>query len=239
MESPGLRHLLLEIIAAAREREHEFLALCDDSPPPEPGLSTVKDPLAHLTAWRLNVAQLLDSGRTGTEAPRMDEDVQASNARVYAANKDKAAELVKSNARAAYDRLEAAIAACSEEDLLKAHPRPRSTGVALWQTVPGHAHPLAEHLMFWHLDRGNEEAAEAAQLWVHGLDRAQFPEPKAVAASMYDLGCFYVHIGREDEALLRFKLALELDPSLKKLAQTDPGLERIRNHPELAALFAQ
>jgi len=239
VESPGLRHLLLEIIAAAREREHEFLALCDDSPPPEPGLSTVKDPLAHLTAWRLNVAQLLDSGRTGTEAPRMDEDVQASNARVYAANKDKAAELVKSNARAAYDRLEAAIAACSEEDLLKAHPRPRSTGVALWQTVPGHAHPLAEHLMFWHLDRGNEEAAEAAQLWVHGLDRAQFPEPKAVAASMYDLGCFYVHIGREDEALLRFKLALELDPSLKKLAQTDPGLERIRNHPELAALFAQ
>jgi tetratricopeptide (TPR) repeat protein len=239
VESPGLRHLLLEIIAAAREREHEFLALCDDSPPPEPGLSTVKDPLAHLTAWRLNVAQLLDSGRTGTEAPRMDEDVQASNARVYAANKDKAAELVKSNARAAYDRLEAAIAACSEEDLLKPHPRPRSTGVALWQTVPGHAHPLAEHLMFWHLDRGNEEAAEAAQLWVHGLDRAQFPEPKAVAASMYDLGCFYVHIGREDEALLRFKLALELDPSLKKLAQTDPGLERIRNHPELAALFAQ
>jgi tetratricopeptide (TPR) repeat protein len=239
VESPGLRHLLLEIIAAAREREHEFLALCDDSPPPEPGLSTVKDPLAHLTAWRLNVAQLLDSGRTGTEAPRMDEDVQASNARVYAANKDKAAELVKSNARAAYDRLEAAIAACSEEDLLKPHPRPRSTGVALWQTVPGHAHPLAEHLMFWHLDRGNEEAAEAAQLWVHGLDRAQFPEPKAVAASTYDLGCFYVHIGREDEALLRFKLALELDPSLKKLAQTDPGLERIRNHPELAALFAQ
>jgi hypothetical protein len=165
----------------------------------------------------------------------MDEDARASNARVYAANKDKTAEVVKSNARAAYDRLEAAIA----EDLLKPHPRPRSAVVALWQTVPGHAHHLAEHLMFWHLDRGNEEAAEAAQLWVHGLDRAQFPEPKAVAASTYGLGCFYVHIGREDEALLRFKFAFELDPSLKKLAQTDRGLERIRNHPELAALLAQ
>jgi tetratricopeptide (TPR) repeat protein len=234
-----LRQLLVEFIAAAREREHEFLALCDDSPPPEPGAWTVKDHLAHLTAWRINVAQLLDSARTGTEAPRMDEDVQASNARVYTANKDKTAEVVKSNARAAYTRLEAAIAACSDEDLLKPHPRPRSPGIALWQTVPGHVHHLAEHLMFWHLDQGNEEAAEAAQLWVHGLDRAQFLEPKAVAASTYDLGCFYVHIGREDEALFRFKLAFELDPSLKKLAQTDPGLERIRNHSELTALLAQ
>ena len=168
MESPGLRQLLLETIAAAREREHEFLALCDDSPP-EPGLWTVKDHLAHLTAWRIMVGVLLDSGRTGPEAPRMDEDVQASNARVYAANKDKTADVVKSNARAAYDRLEAAIAACSDEDLLKPHPRPRSAGVALWQTAPGHVHHLAEHLMFWHLEQGNEEAAEAAQLWVHGL----------------------------------------------------------------------
>jgi len=239
VESPGLRRLLLEIIAAAREREHEFLALCDDSPPPEPGLWTVKDHLAHLTAWRINVAQLLDSGRTGTEPPRMDEDVQVSNARVYAANKDQTAEVVKANARAAYDRLETAIAACSNEDLLKPHPLPRSAGAALSRTVPGHVHHLAEHLMFWHLEQGNEEAAEAAQLWVHGLDRAQFPEPKAVAASTYDLGSFYAHIGREDEALHRFKLAFELDPSLKKRAQTDPDLERIANHPELAALLAQ
>jgi Protein of unknown function (DUF1706) len=153
VESPQLRQLLLETIAAARERKREFLALCDDSPPSEPGLWTVKDHLAHLTAWRINLAQLLDAGRTGTEAPRMDDDVQASNARVYAANKDKTAEAVKSNARAAYDRLEAAIAACSDEDLLKPHPRPRSAGVALWQAVPGHAHHLAEHLMFWHLEQ--------------------------------------------------------------------------------------
>jgi hypothetical protein len=60
-----------------------------------------------------------------------------------------------------------------------------------------------------------------------------------VAASTYDLGCFYVHIGREDEALLRLKLAFELDPTLKMRARTDPGLDRIRKHPELNALIAQ
>jgi hypothetical protein len=230
---------LLETIAAAREREHEFLAMCDDSPPPEPGLWTVKDHLAHLTAWRINVARLLDAGRTGSEPPTMDEDVQAANERVYAADRDRSAEEIKSSAQAAWDLVEAAVAACSDEDLLKPHPRPRSAGVALWQLIPGHVHHLAEHLMFWHLEQGNEEAAEAAQLWVHSLDLAQFPEPKAVAASTYDLGSFYVHIGREDEALFRFKVAFELDPTLKKRAQADPGLERIRKHPELNALIAQ
>lgn len=113
---------MLETIAAAREREHEFLALCDDSPPPEPGVWTVKDHLAHLTAWRINVARLLDAGRTGTEAPTMDDDVEGSNARIYAANRDKTADEVKANARSAYDTLEAAIAACSDEDLVKPHP---------------------------------------------------------------------------------------------------------------------
>ncbi len=176
MESGGLRQRLVATIAAAREREHEFLALCDDSPPPEPGLWTVKDHLAHLTAWRLNVAQLLDAGRTGSDPPDMDDDVQGSNARIYAGHRDKPAEEVRSNARAAYDTLEAALAACSDEDLLQPHPRPRAAGVSLWQLIPGHVHHVAEHLMFWHLEQGNEEAAEAAQLWVHGLDRAQFPE---------------------------------------------------------------
>ncbi len=112
MESRRLRQLLLDTIGSAREREHEFLALFDDKPPPEPGLWTVKDHLAHLTAWRTNVEQLLDSVRTGTEAPKMDEDVQASNARVYSATKDLTA-------------------------LLKPHPRPRSAGVTLWETNPG------------------------------------------------------------------------------------------------------
>jgi hypothetical protein len=239
VESRRLRQRLLVTIGAAREREHEFLAMCDDSPPAEPGLWTVKDHLAHLTAWRVNVAQLLDAGRTGSEPPSMDENVQAANERVYAAGRDVSAEEIKSSAHAAWDLVQGAVAACSDEDLLKPHPRPRSAGVGLWQLIPGHVHHLAEHLMFWHLEQGNDEAAEAAQLWVHGLDLAQFPEPKAVAASTYDLGCFYVHIGREDEALLRLKLAFELDPTLKMRARTDPGLDRIRKHPELNALIAQ
>lgn len=60
-----------------------------------------------------------------------------------------------------------------------------------------------------------------------------------MAASTYDLALFYVHIGREDQALRRLTVAFELDPSLKVRAQADPGLERIRKHSELVALIAQ
>ena len=58
MEQSGIRERLQAAVAAAREREHELLALSDDSPPPEPGLWTVKDHLAHL-----NEPLVRDAGR--------------------------------------------------------------------------------------------------------------------------------------------------------------------------------
>jgi len=73
---------------------------------------------------------------------------------------------------------------------------------------------------------------------VYDLVREHFPEPKAVAATTYNLGCFYVRVGRDDEALFRLRHAFELDPSLKENARKDPDLDRIRNHPELGELLA-
>jgi tetratricopeptide (TPR) repeat protein len=231
-----MRERLLATIAASREREHELVAMCDDSPPPEPGVWTVKDHLAHLAAWRTYAAGLLDAARAGGDAPRVEDDIDATNARIYAVNKDKSAEEVKADARSSYDALEAAVAASTEADLVKPHPR--VPGALLWQVVPGNGHShLGQHLWFWHAEQDDEEAAEAAQHWVYDLDRAEFPEPKSVAASTYNLGCFYSRIGRPDEALFRFKQAFELDPTLKKLAKTDPDLDRMRNDPQLIALI--
>ena len=234
MEASGIRERLQAAVAAAREREHELLALSDDSPPPEPGLWTVKDHLAHLNEWRRYATGVLDAGRTGSKAPHLGDDLNATNARFYEDNKDKTSDEVKSEVRASYDELDAAIAACSDDDLTKARP----SGGLLWHVVPGNCHGhLAEHLMFWHLEQGNEEAAEAAQQWVYDLVRTHFPEPKAVAAATYNFGCFYVRVGRDDEALFRLRHAFELDASLKETASKDPDLDRIRNHRELLELL--
>lgn len=236
MTSKGMKARLLATITASREREHELLATCDDSPPKEAGLWTVKDHLAHLTAWRMYAARMLDAVRTGAQPPNVADDEDEENALIYEASKDKSADEVKSDARSSYDALEAAIAASSEEDLVKSHPR--SPKALLWEVVPGNGHyHLGQHIMFWHLDQGDEEPAEAAQQWVYELDRTEFPEPKSVAASTYNLGCFYSRVGREDEALYRFKQAFELDPALKDVARTDPDLDRMRNHAELVALI--
>jgi hypothetical protein len=235
MEPSGIKQRLLATVAAAREREHELLALSDDSPPPEPGLWTVKDHLAHLNEWRLYAARALDAGRTGSKPPDLGEDINVINARFYEANQGKTSDDVKEEVQASYDELAASIAACSEDDLTK----PRPSGGLVWHVVPGNCHGhLAEHLMFWHLEQGNEEAAEAAQQWVYDLVRAQFPEPKAVAAVTYNFGCFYVRVGRDDEALFRLRHAFELDPALKETAAKDPDLDRIRNHHELLELLA-
>ena len=234
METGGIRERLLAAVAASREREHELVALSDDSPPTGPGLWTVKDHLAHMNDWRRYAARVLDAGRTRSKAPALGDDIDAINARFYEDNKGKTSDEVKAEVRVSYDDLEAAIAACSDEVLNE----PRSSGGVLWHIVPPNSYGhLAEHLMFWHLEQGNEEAAEAAQHWMHDLVRAHFSEPRAVAVATYNLGSFYVRVGREDEALPRFQHAFELDPSLKDTARNDPDLHRIRHHPELVALL--
>jgi tetratricopeptide (TPR) repeat protein len=236
VQAQGLKQRLLATVAASREREHELVALCDDSPPAEPGLWTVKDHIAHLTAWRLYAAAVLDSVRNGTTAPPVGDSDDNENAQIYAATKDKSADDVKAEARSSFDALEAAIEACSEADFTKPHPR--APKAALWQVVPGNGHAhVGQHIMFWHLEQGNEEAAEAAQQWVYDIDAAEFPDPKSMAGSSYNLGCFYSRVGRTDEALRRLKHAFELDPSLKSVALTDSDLERMRNDPELVALI--
>jgi hypothetical protein len=236
VETRGIRERLQAAVAAAREREHELLALCDDSFPPEPGLWTVKDHLAHLNEWRRYAARVLDAGRAGSQEPGLGDDINAINARFYETNKDKTSDDVKSEAHASYDELEAAIAACTNGDLER--PSPRVPDFLLWHAVPPNSYGhLAEHLMFWHLEQGDEEGAEAAQQWVYELIRAHFPEPRAVAVSAYNLACFYVRVRREDEALLLLHHAFELDPALKKTAEKDGDLDRVRDHPELVAML--
>src|SRR6266849_524323 len=85
VEAQPLKPRLLATITASRAREHELLAMCDDSPPPEPGLWTVKDHLAHLTWWRVYAAEVLDSVRTGSKLPDVADEDDVQNEKIYLA----------------------------------------------------------------------------------------------------------------------------------------------------------
>jgi tetratricopeptide (TPR) repeat protein len=230
-----LRHLL----QAGRDKEgSDFLPNVNDGPPSQPGRWTAKDNLAHLSAWRLTAAAELEAVRTGSPPPAsVSEDIDENNANVYEATRNQRAAQVLEEARRSWATLAATVEACSEEDLLK--PRIRRPEQAAWQVIPGNTFfHIAEHLAYWHSERGEDAAAEDAAVWAHDLAIASFPDDRQRGTADYNLGCFYAVRGRADDAIPYVRSGLELNPSLREWAKTDSDLDPIRSRPEMVRLLA-
>jgi len=227
-----LKQELLDVVAAGQSREAELESVCVDAPADAGGRWAAKDHLAHLAWWRTRAARVIDAARTGAEPPPSVED-DTQNALIYAETKDLAVAAVSENAKAAWRALQDAILACSEEDLRRRHPH--AAGSEIWETVPGHAGHIGTHLMWWYLERGEVERAEAAELWAYGVESEAFPEPAKRADATYNLACFYSRVGRTGKALELLRESLEAKPALRELARRDPDLDPIRG--ELAPIL--
>jgi tetratricopeptide (TPR) repeat protein len=235
----AIKDKLQNLMAAGRDKEaSDLLPHVDDSLPSEPGRWTAKDNLAHLSAWRLTAASELDAVRTGGPAPTsVKEDIDESNAKVYEATRHQRAASVVEAARRSWATLEAALEDCSEEDLLK--PRVRRPEQPAWQVIPGNTFfHIAEHLGYWHTERGEDAAAEQAAIWAYDLAIATFPDERQRGTADYNLGCFYAVRGRLEEAIPYLRSGIEQNPSLREWAKTDTDLEAIRSTPELVRLLA-
>jgi tetratricopeptide (TPR) repeat protein len=235
----AIKDTLRLLMKAASQKEASDLAPhVDDSPPAQPGRWTAKDNLAHLSAWRLTAAAELAAVRTGSQAPAsVSEDIDESNAKVYEMTRDHPAASVLDEARRSWATLAAAVEACTEEQLLK--PRIRRPEQSAWQVIPGNTYfHIAEHLGYWHTERGEDAAAEAAAIWAHDLASATLPDERQRGTADYNLGCFYAVRGRADDAIPYLRSGIELNPSLREWAKTDSDLDPIRSRPELVRLLA-
>ena len=224
---------------AGREKEtSDLFPHVDDGPPSTPGRWTAKDNVAHLSAWRLTAAAELEAVRTGSPAPAsMSKDIDKNNANVYEATRNQPAASVLEDARHSWATLEAALEACSEEDLLK--PRVRRPERPLWQVIPGNTYfHIAEHLGYWHDERGEPDQSEAAALWAHDLANKDSPDDLQRGTVDYNLGCFYAVRGRAEKAFPYLRSGIELNPNLREWARTDTDLDSIRSMPELVQLLA-
>jgi hypothetical protein len=170
----------------------------------------------------------------GEPPPRVDDDTR--NALIYETYRDRPAAEILAGARDSWDHIAAAIEACSEDDLLKPHPQVKDQN--LLDTGPANGGHLGLHLMFWHLEAGNEEAAEAAARWAYGLETDAAANGKARAYASYNLACFYGRVGRAGPALPLLRESFQDAPELLDLARTDPDLDPIRNDAELVALLS-
>jgi tetratricopeptide (TPR) repeat protein len=226
-------------MTAGREKEESGLVpYVDDSPPSQPGRWTAKDNLAHLSAWRLIAAAELKAVRTRTPAPAsVTEDIEGGNAKVFEASRHQRAASVLEEARHSWATLETALEACSEEDLLK--PRIRRPEQAAWQVIPGNTYfHIAEHLGYWHDERGEPDQSEAAALWAHDLaDKNSFDDRQRGTAD-YNLGCFYAVRGSAEKAFPYLRSGIELNRSLREWAKTDRDLDSIRSTREFVSLLA-
>jgi tetratricopeptide (TPR) repeat protein len=234
-----IKDMLRLLMKAGREKEaSDLVPHVDDSAPAQPGHWTAKDNLAHLSAWRLTAAAELAAVRTGSPAPApVSEEIDESNAKVYEMTRDLPAASVLDEARRSWTTLAAAVEACTEEELLK--PRIRRPEQAAWQVIPGNTFfHIAEHLGYWHDERGEPDQSEAAALWARDLADKNFPGDRQRGTADYNLGCFYAVRGRAEKAIQYLRSGIELNPSLREWAKTDSDLDSIRSRPELVRLLA-
>ncbi len=237
LDRMALKESLRRVIAETRAKEEsDLVPHVDDATSAPLGQWTARDNLAHLSAWRRHAAADLIAARTGGQMSDAGEGFEALNARIYEQTHGLSAAAVLEDSRRSWEELEAALEACSEEDLHK--PRPGGQASEAWQAVPGNTHlHLGEHLGYWSSDRGDEAAAEAAARWAYDLDLAVFTDAKARAGASYNLGCYYSRRGQAELALSLFETAFDLDPSLREWAGQDPDLDPIRGDPRLSALL--
>ena len=231
-----MKRELLRVISAAQAKEHELVSEAGNDLSNSNGRWSSKDHLAHLSWWREhNVVATINAIRTGGDVPPRLED-ESQNAEIYAATKDLAASQIKDDAKRTWNVFEDAILACTEHDLVKPHPK--APGFFLWEIVPAHAGHIGTHLMWWHLENGRRENAEAAAIWSYEVESEAFPEPAKRADASYNLACFYSRAGQADKAVELLRGALAAKPELKQLAATDPDLEPIREDPRVVEVLA-
>jgi hypothetical protein len=229
-----LKEKLLEALAETRQREAELVAMCADAPPDPSGRWRPQDHLAHMSWWRDRDAALIEAVRTGGELPP-EVDGEEQNTKIYEATRDQSAADVIAAAERSWDSLEAAVQACTDEDLERPRPyvrRPQRLG----DGSPGDH--VATHLFWCHMEAGDEKAGEAVLRWAQDLSSRTSNDPRSHAVGAYNLACFYARTGRAHEAVPLLRQSFDAAPDLKDWAHRDPDLEPIRGDAELVELLA-
>jgi tetratricopeptide (TPR) repeat protein len=231
----SLKERLLRTLEQARARESDLEDLCVDAPADPGGRWGAKDHIAHLSWWRGRNARMIDAMRRGVAPPPpVEDDVQ--NAEIYATTRHLPVADIKKEAKRSWTAFEEAVKACGDQDMAREHPY--AAGSELWEMVPAHAGHTGTHLMWWWLETGDVERAEAAALWAYEVESEAFPDPFKQADATYNLACFYSRAGRAAEALPLLRRSLEAKPALVELARRDPDLDPIRGHAEFRTLLA-
>jgi hypothetical protein len=156
-----------EILAAIEEGRSKLnLAIegLSDAQLQEPGVTgewSVKDLLFHITTWESELVKLLWQAAEGQQATSLlvtDQDIDGSNARVYALGKDRPLESVRQDFHGVHTQIVRRAGVFSDADLSDLHRFPWLGGDPLWQWIAGDSFEHeAEHgaeILEWRRKKG-------------------------------------------------------------------------------------
>jgi hypothetical protein len=200
-----------------------------------PDLWSAKDHIGHNTAWKLDAAQEIAAAVRG-EAYHTPSTTEF-NPQVFAEQQHQSWDTILAEMEQADEALRAAIEACSEADLSDPTRFPWREGLPLWTTalVSGYEHP-AEHYAQFYFESGDvararsvrEEAVETARRFIGDTEEFGY--------MVYNLGCFYAHIGQPDLAVDAIRGSFASTPGLREGIGEDPELVSLRDEPAFQAL---
>jgi hypothetical protein len=164
---PSSKAELISQISSSRLRLQAALDAFDDPAAVEPVLAdgwSIKDVMAHIAEWELYVVRRIEA-RARSDTPEVwgsnEAEIDATNERLFARNKDRSLEDVERFYQEAHERLLEVIESLSEADLLDDSRREDVIGPwrsPVWMHIGGNT--------FWHY----EEHAEAVEAYRAGLN---------------------------------------------------------------------
>jgi len=195
---------------------------------------SAKDMIAHVAAWKEEMAQRLTNTKTDA-SPNAMEEIDKINAEIFEQHRHQSwAEILDLTERAYHSLVKQTQ---SLDDLYNTQAFPWQGGSPLWRWIVGHGytHPIM-HLAQFYIGRGDIRSAviiqEEATEMLMPIDEG----PAWQGVVRYNLACVYTQAGEKKWAISELRQAFQLNPGLKEYSKSDPDLAAIQDVPEFQAL---
>jgi tetratricopeptide (TPR) repeat protein len=232
-----LKARLIQLIDLSRSFQQQLIADLDPAERAAAGTWeqwSIKDELAHVTAWQLNSLARMAALIHAEPVPDFG-DYETINRAIYATNHDRSMAEIIAEGERAYADFVALIRSLSEEDLVQparfSEQERRSLAAQIMSN--GFEHPIV-HYANNYQQRGN--LARATQLYEASV-AAVADLPEWYGSARYNLACFYALSGQTDRAIAELREALQLRPDLLEWSKEDTDLASLRDNPAYQALY--